>query len=77
MSLSIVDRAEIAIVVAHLRGNLSINLGELVGTYLGLIISALVLVPLVLVLPVLVLVFLVLLLFVALAALAALGAGAG
>ena len=56
MSLSIVDRAEIAIVVAHLRGNLSINLGELGGTYLGLIISALVLVLPVLVLLVLILV---------------------
>ena len=40
MSLGIVGRAEIANVVAQLGGNLSINLGELGGTYLGSLFSA-------------------------------------
>ena len=39
MSLGIVGRAEIAIVVAQLGGNLSINLRELGGAYLGLLIA--------------------------------------
>lgn len=40
MSLGIVGRAEIAIVVAQLGGNLSINLRELGGTYLRSLFSA-------------------------------------
>ena len=40
MSLGVVGGAEIAIVVAQLGGNLSINLRELSGTYLGLFVSA-------------------------------------
>ena len=40
MSLGIVGRAEIANVVAQLGGNLSINLRELGGTYLGSLFSA-------------------------------------
>ena len=40
MSLGVVGGAEIAIVVAQLGGNLSINLRELSGTYLGLALSA-------------------------------------
>ena len=39
MSLGIVGRAEIANVVAQLGGNLSINLRELGGAYLGLLFA--------------------------------------
>ena len=38
MSLGIVGGTEIAIVVAQLGGNLSINLGELGCAYLGLLL---------------------------------------
>ena len=40
MSLCVVGGTEIAIVVAQLGGNLSINLGELGGAYLGLLLFA-------------------------------------
>ena len=70
MSLSILGRAKIVIVVAHLRGNLSINLGELGGTHLGIPFSALFFVLLFLILP-----LLILLLFVFFAAPGTIGAG--
>ena len=68
LSESVVSWAKFVMFVAHLGGNLSINLGELLGTYLGIFLTA----PFLLLL-----VLLVLTLFVFFAALGALGAGAG